>query len=310
MSWFLGLCIFAVGVLLPGATQASKQPNIVVIMTDDQDWQLGSTEVQPALKRHLVDKGITLDKHFVTTAQCCPSRTSFLRGQAAHNTNLTNVRPPGGAYEKFVASGEVKDYLPMWLSAAGYQTEYIGKFLNGYSMATYDPAPEGWDHTDILVNPYTYNYNNVVMSMNGQRPIFYDGFHQTDIMRAKALDRLQYLVSQPKPFYIQIAPTAPHVDVEPPVPCVRHMWSFNNVTAPRTPNFNPSDDFQKQKPGYLKDSAFLNQSQVDYVDYAHRARLQSLLGIDEMVDDITQLLEEHEALDNTYGKPDGCPRTT
>lgn len=36
------------------------------------------------------------------------------------------------------------------------------------------------------INPYTYEFNNVVMSENGERPIFYNGYHQTDVIRAKA----------------------------------------------------------------------------------------------------------------------------
>lgn len=75
--------------------QDAKQPNIVVIMADDQDYQLGSLEAQPTVRQELMAKGLTLENHFVTVAQCCPSRTSFLRGQAAHNTNLTHVAPPG-----------------------------------------------------------------------------------------------------------------------------------------------------------------------------------------------------------------------
>ena len=27
----------------------------------------------------------------------------------------------------------------------------MGKFMNGYSLANYDPAPKGWDYADILV---------------------------------------------------------------------------------------------------------------------------------------------------------------
>lgn len=75
--------------------QHAKRPNIVVIMSDDQDYQLGSLEAQPVVRQELMAKGMTLENHFVTVAQCCPSRTSFLRGQAAHNTNLTHVAPPG-----------------------------------------------------------------------------------------------------------------------------------------------------------------------------------------------------------------------
>lgn len=39
---------------------------------------------------------------------------------------------------------------------------------------------------DVQVDPYTYSFNNVVMSRNGETPISYHGYHQTDVIRAKA----------------------------------------------------------------------------------------------------------------------------
>lgn len=70
-------------------------PNIIVIMSDDQDYRLGSLKAQRAVRQEIMAKGVTLENHFATVAQCCPSRTSFLRGQQPHNTNLTHVAFPG-----------------------------------------------------------------------------------------------------------------------------------------------------------------------------------------------------------------------
>lgn len=117
-----------------------------------------------------------------------------------------------------------------------------------------------------------------------------------------SLDRLKSLIDGDEPFYIQIAPTAPHTSRDgPPVPCSRHMWSFNNATAPRTPNFNPPDNFQSQKPSWLSELPRLNQSQEDFMDWSYRSRLQSLLGLDELVEDVVEFLREQGRLDNTYG---------
>jgi hypothetical protein len=62
----------------------------------------------------------------------------------------------------------------------------IGKFLNGYSQKNYNITPKGWDHVDALVDPFTYVFNTPVMSLNGERPIYYEGYHQSDVIRAKA----------------------------------------------------------------------------------------------------------------------------
>lgn len=126
----------------------------------------------PALQQHLVQKGALFTNFYATIAVCCPSRVSLMRGQAAHNTNNTNVSPPAGGYPKFVVTGEDDDYLPHWLTRAGYQAECkcklycnadaskgsyygcldVGKLFNGNSLLTYSLAPKGWNHSDVLVS--------------------------------------------------------------------------------------------------------------------------------------------------------------
>lgn len=73
----------------------ASKPNIVFLLSDDQDIRLGSMQYMDTLQRELVAKGTSFFNHHTTVAQCCPSRTTLLRGQAAHNTNITNVHAPG-----------------------------------------------------------------------------------------------------------------------------------------------------------------------------------------------------------------------
>lgn len=151
--------------------QHGPRPNIVLVMTDDQDRRLGSMQYQAVVQDEIIAKGTEFTNHFGTVAQCCPARASIFRGQAAHNTNITHVGAPGGNYDKWTMSGEDQDYLPFWLKKAGYRTECkyfpspkpwnvaqflmktpdIGKFLNGYTTNNYHTTPKGWDHVDALV---------------------------------------------------------------------------------------------------------------------------------------------------------------
>lgn len=73
-----------------------KQPNIVFILTDDQDLHMDSLSYMPQLKKHISDQGTTFENHYCTVALCCPSRVSLWTGKAAHNTNVTDVNPPYG----------------------------------------------------------------------------------------------------------------------------------------------------------------------------------------------------------------------
>ena len=79
-----------------GSDNGAKQPNILFIISDDQDLALGSTEYTPRTVKHIKQKGTFFRNHFVTTALCCPSRVSLWTGRQAHNTNVTDVRPPYG----------------------------------------------------------------------------------------------------------------------------------------------------------------------------------------------------------------------
>ena len=88
------------GSLLPRkiAPLLGFQPNIIFILTDDQDRLLGTTSdydtlgplaVMPQLRKGLMNEGAVIDNFFVNTPICCPSRTEFLTGRYFHN-----VGPP------------------------------------------------------------------------------------------------------------------------------------------------------------------------------------------------------------------------
>jgi hypothetical protein len=77
-------------------TVNSFKPNFVFIMSDDQDYEMDSLDYMPLLKKYIADEGTRFERHYATTAQCCPSRASLWTGKTTHNTNVTDVRPPHG----------------------------------------------------------------------------------------------------------------------------------------------------------------------------------------------------------------------
>ncbi|KAK2598380.1 hypothetical protein N8I77_011800 [Diaporthe amygdali] len=303
--------ILAVGLLAglltrKGHAQTASGPNIVFIMTDDQDKRLGSLDYMSVVQRELVAKGTEFSNHYTTQALCCPSRSSLLRGQQVHNTNITNVVKPGGAYNKWVLSGQDTNYLPHWLKEAGYRTEYVGKIMNGYGISNYNVTLKGWDHADCVLEPYIDDYNVPVFSKNGERPTYYPGYHQTDITRIKALDRLDYLTNQSEPFFLGITPFTPHIAYQQkgpshrPIPQKRHFDQFTDVTAPHPPNFNPTDEYQDGKSGWVKWLSPMNESAINFADFVYMSRLQALQGVDEIVEDVITMLEEKGVINNTY----------
>src|SRR5215210_6377035 len=140
MKWFLrgslllGLIFLAVCVpasqLQIVTAQVQSKPNILFILTDDQD--VGSISEMPKVRALLTEQGTTFNRAFVTTALCCPSRSSILRGQYAHNHRIWTNRYPDGGFRRFVELGHEDSTVATWLHAAGYHTGYIGKYLNEY----------------------------------------------------------------------------------------------------------------------------------------------------------------------------------
>jgi hypothetical protein len=94
----LALSVHAISIheQIPLDAALIQRPNIVFILTDDQDVHLDSLKFMPFVQKHLLSQGTYYSKHYCTTAVCCPSRATLWTGKAAHNTNITDVNPPYG----------------------------------------------------------------------------------------------------------------------------------------------------------------------------------------------------------------------
>ncbi|EGX89205.1 arylsulfatase precursor [Cordyceps militaris CM01] len=292
-------------VLLGTAVQATTdgKPNFIFIITDDQDQQLGSIDFMDSVKKHIRNEGTTFSKHFCTVSLCCPSRVSLLTGKAAHNTNVTDVAPPWGGYPKFISQGLNDNYLPIWLQDAGYNTYYTGKLMNNLGVRTYQsPPPSGWNRSDFLLDPNTYVYNNAYFTLDNKKWQAFPGEYSTDLIAKRSLEFLKEGIDTQKPFFIGVAPIAPHSELtdtfREPVPAARHQDLFADAQVPRNKNFNPP---QPGTASYFKNLPRLSNSQVQYLDNFHRRRLQSLQAVDDLVDDIFDALRDHPSvLANTY----------
>ncbi|EKD11969.1 arylsulfatase [Drepanopeziza brunnea f. sp. 'multigermtubi' MB_m1] len=299
----------------PGAAgiNSESRPNVVFILTDDQDVHLSSLDYMPFVRKHLLEQGTYFSKHYCTTALCCPSRVTLWTGKAAHNTNITDVDPPYGGYPKFVTQGFNKNYLPVWLQKAGYNTYYTGKLFNVHTVDNYDsPYAAGFTESDFLLDPYTYNYLNSTFQHTGETPRSYEGQYSTDVLAQKAYSLLDHAVQAEEPFFLTLAPIAPHANIEmngsalddghtlkfgSPVSAERHKHLFKDVKVPRTESFNPDNP---SGANWLLGLKQQNKSNVDYNDHFYRQRLRALQAVDELVDGLFERLEAHGIMDNTY----------
>ncbi|KAI5243090.1 arylsulfatase [Aureobasidium subglaciale] len=299
----------------------AKQPNILFIITDDQDGHMGSVEHMPLLKKHLIEKGTSFENHFCTIAICCPSRVNLWTGRAAHNTNVTDVGPPYGGYPKIVKEGINDDYLPVWMQAAGYNTYYTGKLWNAHTINNYNqPFVKGYNGSDFLLDPFTYDYWHARMSRNGQTPKDYSGQYSPDVVADKAYGFLEEAIAGDAPFFVTVAPIAPHSNIvaHPPTGLLnelevlapgavnkfaipeyapRHAHLFKDYKIPRTEDFNPEG---ASGASWIAQLPKLNDTMIEYNDEFQRARLRALQSVDEMIERLVHLLDSKGVLEDTY----------
>lgn len=160
-----------------------------------------------------------------------------------------------------------------------------------------------------------YWYMNSTWQRNTDPPVSFEGEHNGDVLTKKALGMLDDAAKADAPFFLGIAPIAPHcniwapsykygvgspmneVEFSPPVPADRHAHLFKHSKVPRTSNFNPDEP---SGASWIRDLPKQSQEDVDFNDHYHRQRIRTLQTVDEMVEAIVKKLDRHGILDDTY----------
>lgn len=278
-----------------------ERPNFVFILTDDLDSKLGTIEYMPYLKDLLISKGLTIEDYFVSNPVCCPSRSTYLRGQYNHNNQVYTNEPPSGGFERFYLLENESSTLATWLQAAGYDTVFLGKYLNGYPFRedrTY--VPVGWTEWYGAARgrpypgfKYSLNENGVLVDydVEGQGEEQY----MTDVLARKTVDFIRRSAENPAPFFIYLAAFAPH---EPARPAPRHEQLFPDLAAPRTASFNETDISDKSE--NMSQNPLISDDKIRGLDELYRGRVRSMQAVDEMISQLVTVLEETGQLENTY----------
>lgn len=231
------------------------RPNVVFILVDDLDEQLGTLDYMPLLEQELSEQGLTIADYFISDPVCCPARVTFLTGQYVHNHQVYMNQPPAGSFEKFYAMGGEASTLPVWLQAAGYETYFLGKYMNRYPIPTDKTyVPPGWTGWVSPGKGKPYTGLNYTLNIDGELVEYYDdpSAYITDVLTEKTVEIIQTSAETDAPFFVFLSYFAPH---EPSYPAARHADLFLDLEVPRTLNFNEAD--VSDKPGGLKNDPLL-----------------------------------------------------
>jgi arylsulfatase A-like enzyme len=276
------------------SNSSTTQPNIIFILTDDLDY--ASAQKMPTLNSELIEKGTSFENSFISHPVCCPSRTTILTGLYDHNHDVRSNNPPDGGFQKFVSEGLEKNTIATHLQQSGYKTVLFGKYLNGYP-GNEGPSyvPSGWDEWyGKLDGQKLYNYrineNGEAVSYGNDTEDFF-----TDVLSGQVTDFVHRASSDSKPFFMYIAPTAPH---GPATPAERHKGTFANEKISHPPSFDEED--VSDKPSFVRNLSRFSDDEASKIDDYYRQRMESMLAVDDMVASLIQELEVSGKLDNTF----------
>jgi N-acetylglucosamine-6-sulfatase len=304
----LAVCALTAGLVSTAPAAVGKQdgpserPNVVVVMSDDQTAD--SMRFMPQVNEQLGGQGATFANNFVNYSLCCPSRSTFLTGQYAHNHGVLSNQLPDGGFQKLDSTNT----LAVWLQQDGYYTAHIGKYLNGYEQSP-NVIPPGW--TEWYGTTDTYRYYGYQINENGTLVDYGTSAdqYQSDVFTQKAVDFINRRAPDSQPFFLSVAYLAPHSggpnpNPQPPdncqstaKPAPRHAAAFESEPLPQAPSFNEQD--VSDKPQEIASQPPLDDSDVANIQREYRCRLESLLGVDEGVAQIVAALRDRGELDNT-----------
>ena len=272
--------------------QDADRPNIVFVMTDDM--RADDLTWMPRTRELLADRGMTFTDAISPHPLCCPARAELVTGQYGQNNGVQHNKGPFGGFQALDPTQEISS----WFNQGGYQTGFIGKFLNGYTDQATRPA--GWDHWDAL-SAGVYDYFDFAFDNDGD-PEKYRDSYVTDVIAERTNDTVREFAEDDDPFLIYSWHLGPHYrinrngkPVAPPA-APKDKGRFARAVPPSfdSPAFNERNVLDQPR-------TFRNRKLADPTEVItdHRARLRALQSVDRAVESLVETLRAVGELNDT-----------
>src|SRR2546426_7941061 len=230
----LGAVVFvalagAATVLATGGSGATP-PNILLILTDDQRSE-GTMTVMPQTQQWFQTGGTQFPNTFVTTPECCPSRSTIFSGLYVHNHGVRGNDSSPNLDQRYT--------FQRYLHDAGYKMGFYGKYLNAWNLLHNPPNFDKWSIFTAGYSPIRVNEQGVVKGVTQ---------YATSYISDQAVQFIQDAqANQSQPWFLELSTTAPH---SPFTPEAKYA---NAPVPPFQPNPSESETDRSDKPPFIQD---------------------------------------------------------
>ena len=229
--WAL-LCALTLGL---ASTATARQPNVIIIYTDDQGTVdagcYGTKDIQTPNIDRLSTTGVRFSQFYAPAPVCSPSRAGLLTGKYPVRSGVPgNVSSTMGHPGLPTAQTTIAEVF----SGAGYATAHIGKWHLGTTPETM-PNGQGFDHSFGHMGGCIDNYSHFFywsgpnrhdLYRNGEE-IFADGEFFPDLMVKEAGQFIEK--NKDKPFFMYYAMNVPHYPYQGDTKWLQH---YNDAGVP------------------------------------------------------------------------------
>jgi arylsulfatase A-like enzyme len=265
-------------------SKSSVRPNIILIVTDDQRWDMmgcaGNNIIQTPNMDKIANEGVRFSHAFSTTPICAASRASILTGlyERKHAFNF-GTAPIQKAHSNIS--------YPYLLKQAGYRTGFVGKL--GVKLDTPIDSLFSWSK----INGFPY-----WKVVNGKRTFL------TDIQGDQAIQFIRESVKG-DPFCLSLSFSAPHADDDSKE---QYFWPesldsfYEHTTIPVPSTAAPA--FYESLPDFLKGTmsrerwAWRFDSPEKFQNMV-KGYYRMITGVDQVLGRIRETLNELGIADNT-----------
>ena len=209
--------------LASACVAVARQPNVVIVLTDDQGTLdancYGARDLHTPSIDRLAAGGVRFTQAYAHMV-CCPARAALMTGRHPQRSNV-NMWTQGNLRAKSGVNMNLDEItLAESLQAAGYRTALFGKWHLG-AAAESGPTRQGFDEFFGIRGGFIDNFNHFFLHQTGYHDLyegteeqFQPGKFFPDLVVNRALEFLEQ--NRDRPFFLYLPLNTPHYPEQPP----------------------------------------------------------------------------------------------